>query len=82
MSIRAAALAVCLWLAASFAVGIAHPLWMCLAAEELAHGFAPVLGVEAALTVLAVLVAALIVLFSAAAASLFQLRRSGRAQRR
>ncbi len=82
MNVREVALGAWLWLAVSCAVRLTHPLWLCLAAEEFANRFAPVLGVEAAQTVLAILVAAFIVLVIVGATALFQLISSGRAERR
>lgn len=58
MNVRGAVAIVGLWLAASFIILASHPIWLCLAAEELANCFDPVLGMEGAQTSLAGLVAA------------------------
>lgn len=65
MSVRGAVAMVGLWLAASFVIWASHPIWLCLAAEELANRFDPVLGMEDAQALLVGLFAVSLFLLTA-----------------
>ncbi|GLC94848.1 hypothetical protein Tamer19_42560 [Cupriavidus sp. TA19] len=65
MSVRGTVAVLGLWLAASFVIWASHPIWLCIAAEELASRFDPALGMEGAQASLAGIAAVSLLLLTA-----------------
>lgn len=82
MRIRGVAAVACLWLAASLAIWAGHPVWLCVAAEDLADRFAPVMGIDGAQKSVACLVAALAMLVTVGPRYLVHIKFPGNALRR
>ncbi|SOZ17317.1 NnrS family protein (fragment) [Cupriavidus taiwanensis] len=82
MRIRGVATVAGLWLAESLAIWASHPVWLCVAAEDFADRFAPVVGIDGAQVSVACLIAALLMLVTVGPLYLVHIKFPGNALRR